>query len=90
GGHNGGGNNGNDDPTVIYISATANALDSQDSSDNRILNEGTLNGAEMSNSATGTSGNVGVNVAAGSGNQQDNAAAIANAAADASSLDNSF
>lgn len=43
----------------------------------------------MSDSGQGSSGNVGVNVAAGNGNQQDNAAAIANAGAD-SSLDNSF
>ena len=43
----------------------------------------------MSDSGTGSSGNVGINVAAGNGNQQDNAAAIANAGSD-SSLDNSF
>ena len=69
--------------------ATANAWDKQSSTNNRINNEGTVNEAEMSSSASGTSGNVGVNVAAGAGNQQDNAAAIANAGAD-SSLDNSF
>jgi hypothetical protein len=33
----------------------------------------------MSDSGEGSSGNVGINVAAGNGNQQDNAAAIANA-----------
>jgi hypothetical protein len=43
----------------------------------------------MSESGTGSSGNVGINVAAGNGNQQDNAAAIANAGSE-SSLDNSF
>ena len=76
-------------PTMIPISATANANDRQRSTDNTIRNEGTINSAEMSSSGDGTSGNVGVNVAAGAGNQQDNAAAIANAASD-SSLDNSF
>ncbi|QXH44435.1 heme utilization protein [Pseudomonas xanthosomatis] len=68
-------------PPVVPVSATANATDVQNSTGNRILNEGTINRAEMSGSATGASGNVGVNVAAGSGNQQDNAAAIANASA---------
>jgi hypothetical protein len=92
-GHNNNGHhNGNQHtppPTKIPVYATANAWDNQSSTNNRIRNEGTQNEAEMSSSATGTSGNVGVNVAAGAGNQQDNAAAIANAASD-SSLDNSF
>ncbi|RON09996.1 heme utilization protein [Pseudomonas brassicacearum] len=57
--------------------ATANATDKQTSTNNYISNEGTKNTANMTNSATGASGNVGVNVAAGDGNQQDNAAAIA-------------
>ncbi|MGF6149213.1 heme utilization protein [Pseudomonas helvetica] len=57
--------------------ATANATDKQTSTGNYISNEGTKNTANMTNSATGASGNVGVNVAAGDGNQQDNAAAIA-------------
>ncbi|MFJ3376783.1 heme utilization protein [Pseudomonas sp. NPDC086112] len=76
-------------PTKIPVYATANAWDNQSSTGNRIRNEGTINEAEMSSSATGASGNVGVNVAAGSGNQQDNASAIANAASN-SSQDNSF
>jgi hypothetical protein len=76
-------------PTKIPVYATANAWDSQSSTDNTITNQGTINEAEMNQSAVGASGNVGVNVAAGNGNQQDNAAAIANAASD-SSLDNSF
>jgi hypothetical protein len=76
-------------PTKIPIYATANAWDNQSSTGNRIHNEGTVNEAEMNSSATGASGNVGVNVAAGNGNQQDNASAIANAASN-SSLDNSF
>jgi hypothetical protein len=77
-------------PTKIPVYATANATDKQSSTNNRIYNEGTQNSAEMTDSATGTSGNVGVNVAAGDGNQQDNAAAIANAASDNSGRDNSF
>ncbi|MCO8314246.1 heme utilization protein [Pseudomonas mandelii] len=76
-------------PTKIPVYATADAWDNQSSTDNSIRNEGTINEAEMNSSATGASGNVGVNVAAGSGNQQDNASAIANAASN-SSLDNSF
>ncbi|HDS1818842.1 MAG: heme utilization protein [Pseudomonas sp.] len=89
--HNGHHNNGHHTPppTKIPVYATANALDSQSSTDNTITNQGTINEAEMSSSATGASGNVGVNVAAGNGNQQDNAAAIANASSE-SSLDNSF
>ncbi|KAF2395000.1 MULTISPECIES: heme utilization protein [Pseudomonas] len=88
--HNGHNNNGQHTPppTKIPVYATANAWDTQSSTNNRISNNGTINEAEMNNSATGTSGNVGVNVAAGDGNQQDNAAAIANAAAAAP--DNAF
>ncbi|WP_447790565.1 MULTISPECIES: heme utilization protein [Pseudomonas] len=89
--HHGHHNNGHHTPppTKIPVYATANAWDNQSSTDNRIRNEGTINEAEMSSSATGASGNVGVNVAAGNGNQQDNASAIANAASN-SSQDNSF
>ena len=89
--HHGHNNNGHHTPppTKIPVYATANANDKQSSTGNRILNQGTVNNAEMSGSATGASGNVGVNVAAGAGNQQDNAAAIANAGA-TSALDNSF
>ncbi|MGH8332159.1 MAG: heme utilization protein, partial [Pseudomonas sp.] len=89
--HNGHHNNGhhNPPPKKIPVYATANAYDKQSSSRNFILNQGTENSAEMSDSAEGSSGNVGINVAAGNGNQQDNAAAIANAGAD-SSVDNTF
>ena len=88
--HNGN-NNGQHTPpaTKIPVYATANAWDTQTSTNNRITNQGTINEAEMSDSGTGSSGNVGINVAAGNGNQQDNAAAIANAGSE-SSLDNSF
>jgi len=89
--HNGHHNNGHHTPppTKIPVYATANANDSQRSTGNRIHNEGTENSAEMTDSAEGSSGNVGVNVAAGNGNQQDNAAAIANAQSE-SSVDNTF
>lgn len=63
-------------PTKIPVYATANARDSQSSTDNTITNQGTINEAEMNQSAVGASGNVGVNVAAGNGNQQDNAAPL--------------
>ncbi|MBH3371762.1 heme utilization protein [Pseudomonas juntendi] len=88
--HNGN-NNGQHTPpaTKIPVYATANAWDTQTSTNNRITNQGTINEAEISDSGTGSSGNVGINVAAGNGNQQDNAAAIANAGSE-SSLDNSF
>src|ERR1700760_594888 len=88
-GHNNGGQQTPPRPTMIPVSATATATDSQRSTGNRILNQGTQNSAEMSSSGTGASGNVGVSGAGGDGNQQDNAAAIANAQSD-SSLDNSF
>ncbi|MFK0088089.1 heme utilization protein [Pseudomonas sp. NPDC090755] len=76
-------------PTKISVYADAAAYDKQRSTNNFIKNEGTVNEAEMSSSASGTSGNVGVNVAAGNGNQQDNAAAIANAGS-VSEIDNTF
>ena len=78
----------NHGPTVVQTSAAATAVDTQNSTGNRILNEGTVNRAEISSSASGASGNVGINVASGSGNQQDNAAAIANS--NAAGIDNAF
>jgi len=42
-----------------------------------VTNQGTKNGAAMDNSLNGSNGNMGANVAAGDGNQQDNAAALA-------------
>lgn len=76
-------------PKQIDVQATAKATDTQNSTNNYILNQGTKDSATMSNSGTGSSGNVGINVAGGDGNQQDNAAAIANAGS-MSTLDNSF
>ncbi|NBA98165.1 heme utilization protein [Pseudomonas sp. R5(2019)] len=64
---------------LISAGATANVNDYQSSSGNWVLNEATQNEAEMSYSAGGANGNLGANVAAGSGNQQDNVAAIATA-----------
>ena len=74
----------------VDVTATAKAYDTQKSTGNYITNEGTRNRATLSDSVQGDSGNVGVNVAAGDGNQQDNAAAIANAGGDNSDRDNSF
>ncbi|MCY1403410.1 hypothetical protein D3C76_303470 [compost metagenome] len=82
--------NNNYKPKVVHTYATAEANDKQRSTGNFIRNEGTVNEAEMSDSAEGAAGNVGVNVAAGNGNQQDNAAAIANAGSDVSEIDNAF
>ncbi|MBA4363625.1 MAG: heme utilization protein, partial [Pseudomonas sp.] len=89
-GHHNGGQQQTPPARMVPINATANATDRQNSTGNSIWNEGTENSAEMSSSAAGASGNVGVNVAAGNGNQQDNAAAIANAASDNAAIDNSF
>ena len=66
---------------ILSITAGAGAaiLDVQDSSDNSVLNQGTQNNAKADSSLNGSNGNMGANVAAGTGNQQDNAAAIATA-----------
>lgn len=66
---------------ILSITAGAGAaiLDVQDSSDNSVLNQGTQNNAKADSSLNGSNGNMGANVAAGAGNQQDNAAAIATA-----------
>lgn len=66
---------------ILQITAGAGAavMDSQDSTDNTVLNQGTRNDAKVDNSLNNSNGNMGANVAAGDGNQQDNAAAIATA-----------
>lgn len=51
----------------------------QESKDNKFTNKGTQNNASLVNSANNSSGNVGVNVAAGQGNQQKNNLAIVTA-----------
>jgi hypothetical protein len=79
----GGGNQGGDHghypppPPQILAGASASAIDAQNSDSNVVNNQATQNNATMSNSLNGSSGNMGANVAAGDGNQQDNAAAIA-------------
>lgn len=85
GGHNGGGHgNNNNDPSpllalLINAGAAATVIDTQANGGNAVLNENTRNNATMDNSANGSQGNLGANVAAGDGNQQDNVAAIATA-----------
>ncbi|EJM54273.1 hypothetical protein PMI29_05658 [Pseudomonas sp. GM49] len=66
---------------ILQITAGAGAavLDSQESSDSRVVNRGTKNDAKIDNSLNNSNGNMGANVAAGNGNQQDNAAALATA-----------
>ncbi|AJO78492.1 hypothetical protein [Pseudomonas sp. MRSN 12121] len=89
GGHNGGhnGGHGGHDPrgpdlnTLLQVTAGAGAavIDVQDSSGNVVNNQGTNNNAKADNSLNNSNGNMGANVAAGDGNQQDNAAALATA-----------
>jgi len=82
---NGHGNNhGPKGPTLeqlLQITAGAGAavLDAQNSDGNVVKNQGTVNNANASDSLNGSNGNMGANVAAGDGNQQDNAAALATA-----------
>ncbi|WP_339546997.1 heme utilization protein [Pseudomonas sp. RA_35y_Pfl2_P32] len=66
---------------ILSITAGAGAavIDQQDSSYNSVLNQGTKNTSKADSSLNGSSGNMGANVAAGDGNQQDNVAAIATA-----------
>lgn len=84
GGHNGGHNGHDNDPSpllslLINAGAGATVIDTQSNGGNGVLNENTRNNATMDNSANGSQGNLGANVAAGDGNQQDNVAAIATA-----------
>ena len=57
--------------------AAAVVIDSQNSHNNKVTNKAIKNTATVKDSVKGAEGNMGVNAAAGSGNQQDNAAAIA-------------
>ncbi|UVJ45883.1 heme utilization protein [Pseudomonas sp. LS1212] len=61
----------------INAGATAKVTDEQNSDYNFVLNQGTRNTAKVSNSASDSNGNMGLNAAAGALNQQDNASAIA-------------
>lgn len=86
-GHGNGNGNGHGQPQgpnleqLLQITAGAGAavLDAQNSDGNVVKNQGTLNNANASDSLNGSNGNMGANVAAGDGNQQDNAAALATA-----------
>ncbi|WP_085717524.1 heme utilization protein [Pseudomonas sp. B28(2017)] len=66
---------------ILQITAGAGAavMDSQNSHHNSVSNQGTENDAKVDNSLNNSNGNMGANVAAGDGNQQDNAAALATA-----------
>jgi hypothetical protein len=66
---------------IMQITAGAGAavLDSQKSSGSSVLNRDTMNDARIDDSLNNSNGNMGANVAAGNGNQQDNAAALATA-----------
>jgi len=82
--HNNNHNNHDNDPSpllslLVNAGSAATVMDSQNSHNNTVLNQGTQNNAQVQDSATGSNGNLGVNVAGGDANQQDNAAAIATA-----------
>ena len=59
--------------------AAALVIDVQNSNHNKVTNKAIKNTATVKDSVKGAEGNMGVNAAAGSGNQQDNAVAIATA-----------
>ncbi|MEB0076184.1 heme utilization protein [Pseudomonas sp. CCI3.2] len=64
---------------LVNAGSAATVMDSQSSHDNTVLNQGTQNNATVEGSASNANGNLGINVAGGDANQQDNAAAIATA-----------
>ena len=74
-------NQGPDLSTLLQITAGAGAavIDVQNSNTNVVKNQGTNNNAKADNSLNNSNGNMGANVAAGDGNQQDNAVALATA-----------
>ncbi|WP_210638981.1 MULTISPECIES: heme utilization protein [unclassified Pseudomonas] len=63
----------------INAGAGATVLDEQNSDGNVVTNQATKNTADAADSLNGSNGNMGANIAAGDGNQQDNAAALATA-----------
>lgn len=71
--------NDNDPSLALSAGATATVMDAQSSHDNTVLNQGTQDSATLNGSGSNANGNLGVNVAGGNANQQDNAAAIATA-----------
>ncbi|SDS36544.1 hypothetical protein SAMN05216198_1785 [Halopseudomonas litoralis] len=82
GGHHHGPGNGNNQPEGEPSMSAASILDVQVSLGNRVDNDGTENNALVQDALHNSSGNAGVNVAAGDTNQQANAAAISTADAD--------
>ncbi|MBF8723855.1 heme utilization protein [Pseudomonas guariconensis] len=64
---------------LVSAGAAATVTDTQVNAGNTVRNEATENDAAMEDSANRSNGNLGANVAAGDGNQQDNVAAIATA-----------
>ncbi|MFO2463580.1 hypothetical protein OOJ96_17385 [Pseudomonas sp. 15FMM2] len=74
-------------PTPVVTGTVAAVVtDTQVSEDNTFDDTQTTNNASANGSLNGSNGNLGGNVAAGSGNQQDNAAAITSSADDAASV----
>ncbi|MHA6575888.1 hypothetical protein [Pseudomonas yamanorum] len=74
-------------PTPVATGTVAAVVtDTQVSKDNKFDDTKTTNNASATGSLNGHSGNLGANVASGSGNQQDNAAAITSSADDAASV----
>ncbi|MEL4169003.1 hypothetical protein SAMN03159376_01538 [Pseudomonas sp. NFACC09-4] len=81
---NGHGHHGPQGPTLdqllsINAGAGATVMDEQNSDGNVVTNQATRNTAQATDSLNGSNGNMGANIAAGDGNQQDNAAALATA-----------
>ena len=64
---------------LVNAGAAASVMDTQTSHNNTVLNQGTQNQASVNSSGSNANGNLGINVAGGDANQQDNAAAIATA-----------
>ena len=66
-------------PTTPGSSAQATVSDTQTSTGNYVLNQGTVNTASLESSLDDAAGNVGVNIAGGDHNQQANSAALSTA-----------
>lgn len=64
---------------LVNAGSAATVMDAQSSHNNTVLNQGTQNNASVNSSGSNANGNIGINVAGGDANQQDNAAAIATA-----------
>ncbi|WEL80223.1 hypothetical protein P0D95_19490 [Pseudomonas sp. CBSPCAW29] len=82
-----GGSGGGWHPTPVATGTVAAVVtDTQVSKDNKFDDTKTTNNASATGSLNGHSGNLGANAASGSGNEQDNAAAITSSADDAASV----